>query len=182
MRRASFLVVILFLAIPSSVTGQGSPLHTMTKAEFGAFLDNLNSNVPTWRASISKIDASSLHLSSYENGRNIEDMKNMCLKSLDELEVTFSALSKKNELAIQIMLLNDLSRLRSMTGVLTVVLAGHGATQEERLDVPKIRLWEDGLKEMTNNQMKAIEDRLYTHLLALAVVVDSKIDVSILSL
>ena len=185
MHRACLCALVFCLWLPKSVKAQvPPPANTMTKQEFNEFLQELRSEVPRWRGVIAKVDVLSLHELSYTEGKTFETMQSGCLKALDGVEAAATDLAtKKNFLVIEVILLHELEQLQRATSVYTVALGFLDRSwTDRRLDTPKILLWQDALREILKNKIDPIENRFYWHVYALSLAVDTKVDVSTLSL
>ena len=177
MRNAILLAVILTLANSAFAKTQEVPPHVMSKTEFSLFLQSLHTDLPLWRSTLSKVDPSSLKLNSSQEGKDIQFMRDSCLTTLDKVSDDVSALSERNLLTLQIMLLVDLNNLQSIVGAFTIALGYANPVA----NAYTVGLWQGSLKEMSVSQMKPLAAHLNDHLLALALTIDKKFDITAVS-
>jgi hypothetical protein len=173
MRTSSTLLAGLMLwAIPAAAQSQQK---LMSKAEFGSFLHTLQSDASRWRETISKVDVSSLSVG-YQEGRIIEGQRGFCLEDLDYVRDDIEQLSKKINLDDEIRLLVVLSELNHNLSDLISYLSGLLTAQEAR-DIPRAQRWAHEPVDLTKDNISPDFVKFQGHLLALAITIDSKIDI-----
>jgi hypothetical protein len=175
MRKMVILAGLVFWAVSISGQSKENPAHMMSKAEFGAFLQTLETDQSRWRATVAKVDVSSFNVS-YGEGKNIENARGVCLTDLDSLlrDRLLHALSGKVNLTLQVALLDELSELSGHIGTLEDFLSNLVSTENAR-DISRAQQSARDLLDV-ERQVSRDHEKLYGHVLALTKVIDSRID------
>jgi sporulation related protein len=159
-------------AIAGAIQSQDNNPDAMDNSEFGSFLRTFGAELPRWKATISTIDVSSLSVSD-EEGKQIEEWRNLSLKCLGFVGNDVVQLSSRVSLSNQIRLLNDLNRLASNVSGLGNSLS-YLVTAEQVRDIPRAQQLARVLLDMTQ-EIFADYQKFYPHVLAVAASIDSAV-------
>jgi hypothetical protein len=175
MARPSLVILTLLVAAP--LIAQKTSL--MNNEDLRSFVSKLRQDSQSWANTLSSIDVSSVSKGTDPKTKVIETKQRSCLDAINNLQKEMSALEKQNLFRNQLTVLNELTSVADclssfQEGLPFENAIGPGLTQ----NVSKYEKWEKWQNDLVHAFQGAAADKtkMYEHMVALASIVDSKVD------
>jgi hypothetical protein len=175
MCKTILLAVFMLVASLAYPQSKEDTIHVMTKAEFTSYLEKLRTDVVRTKTALTNIDTAALDVD-FKEGKLISEIKEDCLSKLEHVQESIAAVTDQPALVRQIGLLSFMHDFEASAGILSMQLTGLLSTRRPEVDSAKALQWEKEFLDAESEVAKA-NRKLFSHLLALAQIIDSRIAV-----